>query len=448
LARGRGLPSRDVPVVYSGSYAPLQEALQPPLYYLLSALVTARVPGADDVEAALYRNPYFPFEAPNPWPDNKNLWLRSPSVGVLNPGFLLALRLARLVSTCLGAMAVVGAYGLGLTCFDGDREKACLAAAWVAFNPQFVHVSGLVSNDSTAAGLAALTLWITAMWAVHGPSLRKAIVWGIVLGLMALTKVNALGITPVCMLGFWMGTRGKRWGLGVKYAIGVAGMALLVAGWWYARGAFLYDDPLGLYPHLTRSIGTHEPFSISEQLARVLHIDWSYWAAFGSSVVQPPSWLLGIVVWWGRIGLLGAGVYVWRRWQTLGQKRWLIATLFACLLIYLLGMMGWLWAFPLPLGRLMFPAATVLSVLLVMGWEQWLPARWRRVGLRAMSAGLLAFAVISLPVFLRAAYDRPPQLSTKRVDALKEWPSVIFGDGARLLIGEVNPRPVHPGEWT
>jgi hypothetical protein len=455
LAQGYGLPSEDVPDVYSGSYRPLQETFQLPLYYSLAALATAWIPGADNAQAAMHRNPYYATEVPNSWPDNENFWLRSPRVGAMDPGFVLGVRLARVVSTCLGVVAVLSAYGLGLICFDGDREKATWSAAWVAFNPEFVHISGVVNNDSTVAGLAALVLWIMAGWVIRGPSLGRAIAWGVALGLAALSKISVLGIIPVCALGFWLGARSERPRRAVRYAVIVVGLALLLSGWWYVRGFVLYGDPLGLTPHFTLSEWVDQEFSVLKQLSRLWYIDWSYWAAFGRSIVQPPEWLLEAVVWWGRIGLLGVGLYVWRSWRLLGRRRWLVALLLMWFCVYLVALLWWLWAFPLALGRLMFPAVAAIGVLLVMGWQGWLPwthdqrpPRWQSVGLRVMTVGLLAFSVFSLLAVIRPSYVRPPQLSASKRAALDEWPHVIFEDGARLLAGEVNPRPVHPGEWT
>lgn len=448
LAQGYGFPSQDVPEPFHDSYRPQQEASQPPLYYGLAALVTRWIPGSGDVTAALQPNPYFTLDDPHHWLDNENLWLRSPHVGTLNPGFVAGVRSARLVSTCFGILAVIATYGAALACFDRDRGLACIAAAWVGFNPQLIHISGVVSNDSAAAGLAALSLWIMARWIVRGPSLRRALAWGAALGLAALTKVHVLGILPICALGFWLGARSRRHRRILRWAAALLGMTLLLGGWWYARGLLLTGDPLGLVPHLEHSAWVGEPFSLAEQLARLAHVDWSYWAAFGNAAVEPPAWLWAVVVWWGRIGLLGVGVHLWRTRASLGRRRWLIALLALWLSVYLAALLWWLWAYPLALGRLMFPAAGAIGILLVVGWRAWLPRRWRPVALWAMTGGLLAFAVACLVAVIRPAYVRPPQLSESQVAALGQGSHVVFADRARLLAGQVGPQPVRPGAWT
>jgi len=448
LAQGRGLPIQNIPVTDLESYGPFQEASQPPLYYALAALVTAWIPGADNVDAALHPNPNFAFPAPVYWPDNKNFWLHSPDVGVMDAGFLLASHIARAISTCMGVVAVVSAYGLGLFCFDGDKPLAACSAAWVAFNPEFVFVSGMVSNDSTAAGIAALVLWVTAMWLVRGPSPGRAIAWGVTLGLAALTKVSLLTIFPVCVVGFWLGVRRERPGWVVGYAAWIVGLALLVAGWWYAHGAALYGDPLSISQHLQAVWARQHPRAFSEQLLKVWHTEHTYWAGFGWGGVQRPDWLGWLVVWWERLGFLGVALYVWRSWRALGRRKWLVMLLTVWLLVCLAAMLWWMRVMKGGLGRLMFPAAGSIGVLLVMGWRGWLPSRWRHIGLGAMTAGLLAFAVAAPLAFIRPAFARPPQLRPAQLATLRESPPVIFGGAARLLAVEVNPEPAYPGGWT
>ena len=446
LAQGRGLPPLGVALT---EYSPFQEAGQPPLYYTLAALVTAWVPGADNVDAALYHNPDFAFEGPNSRPDNENYWLRSPRVGEIDPGFLLALHLARAVSTCFGVVTIVSTYGLGLALFDGDQRSASFGAAWVALNPQLAYICGVTSNDSAAVAMAALVLWIMAKWVVRGPSLRSAIVFGGALGLAALSKVSVLGIFPICVVGFWLGVRRRPLRRAMGYAVWTVGLMLLVAGWWYVRGAILYGDPLGLSLHIANSeLVRRQPPSLLRQLTWVWKIDWSYWAAFGWGMVLPPTWVLGTAVWWGRISLFGVGPYMWREWPKLGQRRSLLALLVAWFLLCMMAVLWWLRAFPLALGRLLLPAASALGVLMVVGWHGWLPARWQQVGLWAITAGLLAFALACPYAVIRPAFARPPQLSVEQRAELSHGPTLVFDHAARLLAAEVDPRPVHAGEWT
>jgi hypothetical protein len=342
----------------------------------------------------------------------------------------------------------VGTYGLGIVCFGEDRKLASWSAAWVAFNPKFAFVSGAVSNDSGAGGLAALVLWITAVWVVRGPSVRRAVAWGIALGLAALTKVSVLGVIPICVVGFYLGVRGNSPRRTRRYATWIAGLTLLVAGWWYVRGAVLYGDPLGLSTHLQAPWARQRPTAFLKQLPGVPDIERTYWAAFGWSNIHLPEWLYRVVLEWEHIGLFGVGLYVWRSWRALGRRRWLIVLLLAWLLLCLMAHLWWMRTMGFVEGRLMFPAAAALGVLLLMGWQGWLPSRWQRIGLGAMTAGLLAFAVASPLAFIRPAFARPPQLSAARLAALKEWPQVVFDGRARLLAAEVSPQPVHPGEWT
>ena len=91
-------------------------------------------------------------------------------------GFVLAWHLARLVSVALGAATVVFTYlaARALIRFEGSHDERpkilqivlspsfvpLLAAALVAFNPQFLFISALVTNDALLVTLSAALLWL------------------------------------------------------------------------------------------------------------------------------------------------------------------------------------------------------------------------------------------------------------------------------------------------
>ena len=458
LAQGRGFPPRDVPITDNVSYGAFQEAGQPPLYYAIAALVTVGIPGADRVEAALRPNAHFGFPAPVSRIDNRNLWLRSAGrrspLAAMDPGFLLAIHSARVVSLWFGVVAVLGTYGLGLVCFDGDRELASWSAAWVAFNPKFVFISSVISSDSASAALGTLALWKMAVWMARGPSMRVAVIWGVTLGFCALTRNSLVGILPICAVGFWMGLRGERTRRVIWHAAFVGGLAMLIGGWWYVRGVVIFGDPLGLSLHLRTPWARQRPDAFINQLPGVLAAERSYWAGFGwVNSIQPPEWVLQAVLGWEHIGLLGLCLHVWRsRHHTSPDApgwRWrLVVLLLAWLFVLLVALLWWMRTMGSGMGRLMFPAVAPLAILLVMGWQGWLPSRGRRFGLGAMTVVLLGFAVAASFVVIPPAYARPPQLSAAELAALEERPPIIFESAARLLAAEPNPATVYPGEWT
>ncbi|MEM8529628.1 MAG: glycosyltransferase family 39 protein, partial [Chloroflexota bacterium] len=165
-------------------------------------------------------------------------------------GEVLAWHMVRLVSVALGAITVLCTYlaaralelrlaalrGQSRADVDSIRSRfsvvALLAAMLVAFNPQFIFTSALVTNDGLLITLSAVLLWLIVREA--WPNSRNHIIAytaliGVVLGLAMLTKQSALLLVPVVLLSVWVRTRGLQW------AILSAAVMLLVAGWWYLR---------------------------------------------------------------------------------------------------------------------------------------------------------------------------------------------------------------------
>ena len=204
-ATGRRAGLSDAPLAISDD-APSQESSQPPLYYTLAALVVRSfAPDTSDLHTRLTHNPAFPFEAREAQNDNKNVFVHAVSDTFPFAGTARAVQVARLVALCFGALTVYATYRLALEIFPDRRPVALLAAAFVAFLPQFIFISSAASNDSTAAAWCAVGLWMTVRVMRRGFSVRRVIVLGLALGLAALSKVSALGLWPIAVVG-----RGRR----------------------------------------------------------------------------------------------------------------------------------------------------------------------------------------------------------------------------------------------
>lgn len=122
-----------------------QEGSQPPLYYLLAAVVIAPVP-VERIADYLWENPHrnvgVPFE-----PGNKNYLVHTEKERWPYRGLPLAVHLARWLSLLLGTLTVAGTYLLVREVWPHMPYLGLAAAAVVAFIPQFVFISSAVSND-------------------------------------------------------------------------------------------------------------------------------------------------------------------------------------------------------------------------------------------------------------------------------------------------------------
>lgn len=113
----------------------------------------------------------------------------------------------RIVQVVGGAAACVLVY---LTCrrlFGGP--SACVAGALLALFPPAIFFDGLIQKTSLALLLSALLLYL----AVRGADRPRWWLWGlagIVLGLLILTRQNALSLVPLFAAWVWLATRGPE----------------------------------------------------------------------------------------------------------------------------------------------------------------------------------------------------------------------------------------------
>jgi len=223
-----------------------QEGSQPPLYYLAVAAMTAPISTGNADEVIRY-NPHVAMGQPGS-AGNKNVLAHGVADAWPWRGVALAGHLARFFSILLGAVTLSFTYASARLVFPGRQSVATLAAALVAFNPQFLFLSAAVNNDNLVIACCAASVWLLLrILDEPAPTTGQMIALGTILGLAALSKLSGLllsGLAAVALLMIAWRRRSAR--EVIRNGLIVAAAALLVGGWWYARNLALYGDPLGL----------------------------------------------------------------------------------------------------------------------------------------------------------------------------------------------------------
>lgn len=261
-----------------------QEGSQPPLYYAMGALALALsptpglAPGLEDI------NPYVDFNRSRMPRDNRNLFAHTHRDGFPYRGDVLGIHLVRLVSVALGGVTVLFTALLARELLPGRPLVWVLAPSIVAFNPQFVFLSGVVNSDNGIAASATLVCWCLVRWIVRGRSTPMAIALGLGLGGSLLMKVSGLLLVPLLAAGVladWALHR-QVWPL-VRWALVVGLLAAGTAGWWFFRNYSIYGDPLGWQAMLaaSREMVRPEPLDAIQALRVLWNARGSYWGALG-----------------------------------------------------------------------------------------------------------------------------------------------------------------------
>ena len=139
-----------------------QEAAQPPLYYLLGALLIAPI-DTGGAREQVWPNPFA-------WPGdasrltNVNLFVHTDMEAFPWRGYALAAHLLRLFSTLLGLGTLLLIYASGRLLWPHSHHIPLLATGLVAFLPQYNFLHAAISNDTLIIFLASATLFRLMSW--------------------------------------------------------------------------------------------------------------------------------------------------------------------------------------------------------------------------------------------------------------------------------------------
>jgi len=432
LADGGGLPVQDPQNL--GPWR--QEGSQPPLYYALSALVSAWV-DTSDVEELIWRNPHADIGLPTA-DGNINMVIHTEREAFPWSGTALAAHLVRLFSVLLGAVTVLATYLAAREINPANQPMAVGAAAFTAFNPMFLFVSGSVNNDNLVVALASLSFWWMLRLVRVGPSTHRFALLGVLLGLAMLSKTSGLGLLALAGLTVVLLAYQRRsWRVLFTGGIIIGCVSLAIGGWWYYRNWRLYSDPLGLNTFVA-IVGARHPQPTLQQLwGERAGFTMSYWGFFGGMNLPADPWLYVAFNALAGLGIAGLGVMILRevttkRWEYEQWARLLIALAWPA--IVFVSLIRWTLMTIATQGRLMFSAMAAISVLLIWGLTSLVPRPWRWVPSTLAIVVALFAATVTPFTTIGPAYARHCLLTTEDASHIEHRLDADF-EGRMALLG-------------
>lgn len=441
------------------------KAHHPPLYYVLGALLTHRVPN-ENFDAVTERvNPFWIHEVGEHSVDNKSLYLHDPSLEHFPyRDVALGVHLARWLSLLMGLGVVILVYQTTRELLPHRPALSVASAALVAFNPMFIYINTSVHDDPLANLVAAAILYVTAKMLMKGAIVRRAVWLGFLIGLAILTKLTCLLILPTVGLALlakiWLSQKNRLLET-LKLGGIIVLIAMLVGGWWLARNQILYGEPTSMGRQVEAWGGTRDNAPNVLAAARELgFLHDSFWGAFGYGQIPMPRWLnrltrlLSLLAFGGvllyfvrgrRVSLANDGGRLEHRQpqvRTFRPMTWLIV-LSAPIVTFLVVFARMTMIDTADFGRYLFVSLAFLAPLYALGLSQWLPEREMALGLLV---AMLALAVYALVGVLQPAYAKPKMLSPDEVAARTQPVDLRFGDAIRLIGYDLNRHRAQPGE--
>ncbi|MGI8914918.1 MAG: hypothetical protein ACR2JY_14235 [Chloroflexota bacterium] len=442
ISAGHGLPVLN-PAERNHVLVPVQEAGQPPLYYLLAAAETFWIHPPSPA-AALTPSPNANIGQPSRSAWHRNLFVHTAGESFPWHGLALAVHLQRLLSTLCGVVTVVAVYALAQlvapvvegsvlgaafarrrvhsrTAAVTQRGRAAsalplLAMALVAFNPMFLFISGSVDNDVLAIALSSLILLLLVMALSNGATPRAAALTGTLVGLATLTKLSAAAIAaPALAVYLWLAWRSRSRRRAGQYVAALTIPPLLLSGWWFIRNWILYGDPLGLATFVQVAGGRDQALTVTGLLAEAPSIWSGFWGVFGIFDILLPAYYyafakallivagLGLLV---RIIHAVRAHYGTEQVDRRGPNRAILVLLGGWLLLEALLLVRWTVATQASSGRLLFPALGSVAVLAALGLVT-LAGRWQWVLSSALTVVLALGGAFAIPLAIAPAYAAP-----------------------------------------
>jgi len=418
----------------------LRESGQPPLYYLTAAPIVAAFDTSDFPDFVRF-NVAHPAVTENSQSDAPNVFIHTPYEAFPYRGSVLAIHVLRLFTLVWGVGTVTGVYLVAREIMPDSRWLSLAAVCLTAFNPHFIYISSVVNNDATVACLATLTLWLCLRLLKSPDSRRCQIGLGVILGLTLLSKLSALallGIAGLALSRLWWRERDTR--TFFTRGLIVFGLALLIAGWWYARNWRLYGDPLGWSVWLAHA--GMEELGIRDLLRQIPQVAERFWSPYDTLF---PAWSLWLLAAATLVAMIG--------WIRLLARRELVAELFiegvvlsavwfAVLCISLLRFMS---LTPAATGRLLFPGIAAFSILWVLGFHAALPAKWTAWGFGMVAGGLLLLSLYSPLLGIAPRFASPLVKSAAALEDVTLFDNAEFG-AVRVVGVSVSPDTIELGD--
>jgi hypothetical protein len=150
---------------------------------------------------------------------------------------------ARLPSVLSLPATVWLAYLCAATLSPPGSPVRLVVPASVASLPELTFVASYTNTDAYTVAAASLTVFAWCYGARTRWRPRAGVLLGLALGLVLLGKYTAYLVAPLSGVVVLASARGWR---GVALSCLTASVvAVVVSGWWFARNAVLYQDPLG-----------------------------------------------------------------------------------------------------------------------------------------------------------------------------------------------------------
>lgn len=198
--------------------------------------------------------------------------------------------------------------------------------AFTTLLPQLIYLGSYINNDSLALLSISVIIYAWLEGLEKDWNWKSCIILAIGIGICALSYYNAYGYILTSVIIYFISSYIKRMDIKefLKKGFAIAGIAFVIAGWWFIRNFIIYDgDFLGLntsreygqmyaqemYKPTNRSTPAKQKITLSDMLFG--EMDWveitknSFIGRFGYMTIQLDQSIYNMYEIIGKIGIIG-----------------------------------------------------------------------------------------------------------------------------------------------
>jgi hypothetical protein len=372
------------------------ESHQPRTFYYFSSWVV-RALDTIDPELTRFRRPEeYVFNIRKP--ERRFNWTDE------NYTFYWGVYVLRWVNLTIGGIAL----GLNWKTFRqiAPPSLALAALALAALTPQYLHIMSSVNNDALGTLAGALLFYLVIRLVKEPSPWLGLLLIPLAVLLPLFTKLTVLPVSAAVLLILawkWLfGFPQKRW---LLYS---ALFIFLGAGIFYlvfpetVQSAF-HEIQWRLFSLRKNALTEKYIKAVSSQIL------WTYWGKVGWLAVGLPLWIIQLLT---GLGVTGMSLHIYSlvrsKVRGLQLGLWLVVWLVALFTVLAVARNG-LTTFATQ-GRLLFPTIGALSLLMVAGWHQTLPARIQQylpllVILLFLFCNLVLWLTGVIPIYYQPFFD-------------------------------------------
>jgi 4-amino-4-deoxy-L-arabinose transferase-like glycosyltransferase len=351
----------------------------------------------------------------------------------------------------MGATTVWATYRIAREVFPADKYIAVGSAAFNAFLPQFLFISGVINNDNLATALSALALLVTVKILKGARQYRYFVLLGTLIGLGVLAKTSLLNFFAIVFVIIGVVLWQERGDLktlvrrGVILTLLVIVPFALLSGWWFVRNQVLYGDPLGWGLVLAANALREAPLTLGD-------IQWLIWGLYRSFWLRWIGIELELAFYAAlaipcALALVGLLTLLWRRERLSPQAPLLLSVLGLYVLIVSGSLIPWTATVQgTDQARLLWPALSAIVIFMFLGWAQLVPRRWGNRLACGVGGAMLLFAIVAPHRYIMPVHARPPILTEEDLAGVQHRVDINFGDQIKLVGYELNGETWHPGD--